>query len=214
MRPITGTGRLRNAGLHMWMGQPFLGGRAFAEVSTMPGLMAVKRLHRRLPRQLQYLFDIQGLPLRAGATPAQARFPLAIFNHGYLSYAAQHTALFEHLAANGYVVLSVGHPWESGGIVYPNGDAILGSPRILQDMMHIGQALGAKRVTNGSQPGLTLRARPSPAGLAASVSLQITRSPPRTRSQLPAISSAGRGAGPAEWDGPEGRALLDACLAP
>ena len=66
-----------------------------------------------------------------------------MFNHGYLSYPAQHTALFEHLAANGYVVLSVGHPWESGGIVYPNGDAVLGSPRILEDMMQIGQALGA-----------------------------------------------------------------------
>ena len=66
-----------------------------------------------------------------------------MFNHGYLSYPAQHTALFEHLAANGYVVLSLGHPWESGGIVYPNGDAVLGSPRILEDMMQIGQALGA-----------------------------------------------------------------------
>jgi predicted dienelactone hydrolase len=78
-----------------------------------------------------------------GAPPATGKFPVAVFNHGYLSYAAQHTALFEHLAANGYVVLSVGHPWESGGIVYPNGDAVLGSPRILDDMMRIGQALGA-----------------------------------------------------------------------
>jgi hypothetical protein len=78
-----------------------------------------------------------------GAPPATGRFPVAVFNHGYLSYPAQHTALFEHLAANGYVVLSVGHPWESGGIVYPNGDSVLGSPRILEDMMQIGQALGA-----------------------------------------------------------------------
>ncbi|HKN64655.1 MAG TPA: hypothetical protein VJW73_00160 [Gemmatimonadaceae bacterium] len=77
------------------------------------------------------------------APPAQGLFPVVVFNHGYLSYPAQHTALFEHLAANGYVVLSVGHPWESGGIVYPNGDAAAGSPRILADMMHIAQALGA-----------------------------------------------------------------------
>jgi hypothetical protein len=80
---------------------------------------------------------------RVGAPPAMGKFPVAVFNHGYLSYPAQHTALFEHLAANGYVVLSVGHPWESGGIVYPNGDPVLGSPRILEDMMQIGQALGA-----------------------------------------------------------------------
>ena len=78
-----------------------------------------------------------------GAPPATGPFPVVVFNHGYLSYPAQHTALFEHLAANGYVVLSVGHPWESGGIVYPNGDAAAGSPRILEDMMRIGQALGA-----------------------------------------------------------------------
>ena len=77
------------------------------------------------------------------APPAKGTFPVVVFNHGYLSYPAQHTALFEHLAANGYVVLSVGHPWESGGIVYPNGDAVPGSPRILEDMMQIGQALGA-----------------------------------------------------------------------
>lgn len=77
------------------------------------------------------------------APAATGKFPVAMFNHGYLSYPAQHTALFEHLAANGYVVLSVGHPWESGGIVYPDGDAVVGSPRILEDMMHIGQALGA-----------------------------------------------------------------------
>lgn len=77
------------------------------------------------------------------APAATGRFPVAVFNHGYLSYPAQHSALFEHLAAHGYVVLSVGHPWESGGIVYPNGDAVLGSPRILEDMMRIGQALGA-----------------------------------------------------------------------
>src|SRR5690348_5919086 len=80
---------------------------------------------------------------RVGVPPATGKFPVAVFNHGYLSYPAQHTALFEHLAANGYVVLSVGHPWESGGIVYPNGDAVVASPRILEDMMQIGQALGA-----------------------------------------------------------------------
>lgn len=77
------------------------------------------------------------------APSANGLFPVVVFNHGYLSYPAQHTALFEHLASNGYVVLSLGHPWESGGIVHPNGDAILGSPRILDDMMRIGQALGA-----------------------------------------------------------------------
>ena len=52
-------------------------GRAFAEVSTMSGVLAVKSLHGRLPRQLQYLFDIQGLPEQAGATQAQATAALS-----------------------------------------------------------------------------------------------------------------------------------------
>lgn len=80
---------------------------------------------------------------RSAARPAPGAFPVVAYNHGYLSYPAQHSTLFEHLAAHGYVVLSVGHPWESGGIVYPNGDLVLASPKILEDMMRIGQALGA-----------------------------------------------------------------------
>jgi hypothetical protein len=55
----------------------FSDGRAFAEVSSMSGTRAVKRLHGRLPRQLQLLFDIQGFPRQAGATPAQAATALS-----------------------------------------------------------------------------------------------------------------------------------------
>ena len=55
----------------------FSGGRAFAEVSSMSGVLATKRLHGRLPRQLQYLFDIQGFPEQAAATPTQAAAALA-----------------------------------------------------------------------------------------------------------------------------------------
>src|SRR3954465_6075867 len=111
-----------------------------AEVGIVP-VMSLQLL-RQPPDALR---NAVGLPSNAyaEAPPADGLFPVVVFNHGYLSYPAQHTALFEHLAANGYVVLSVGHPWESGGIVYPNGDVVPGAPRILEDMMQIGQALGA-----------------------------------------------------------------------
>src|SRR3954469_5416406 len=111
-----------------------------AEAGIVP--VASLQLLRQPPDALR---NAVRLPTNAfvEAPPADGLFPVVVFNHGYLSYPAQHTALFEHLAANGYVVLSVGHPWESGGIVYPNGDAVVGSPRILEDMMQIGQALGA-----------------------------------------------------------------------
>jgi hypothetical protein len=55
----------------------FSEGRAFAEVSSMSGPLAVKKLHGRLPKQLQYLFDIQGLPRQSGATQAEAAAALS-----------------------------------------------------------------------------------------------------------------------------------------
>jgi predicted dienelactone hydrolase len=111
-----------------------------AEVATVPAMSL--QLLRQPPDALRNAVQLL-TNAYVGAPAAAGSFPVAVFNHGYLSYPAQHTALFEHLAANGYVVLSVGHPWESGGIIYPNGDCVLASPRILEDMMQIGQALGA-----------------------------------------------------------------------
>jgi pimeloyl-ACP methyl ester carboxylesterase len=73
------------------------------------------------------------------APPAAGRFPVVGFNHGYTSYPGQQTALFEHLATHGYVVLSLGHPYESGGIVYPNGDVATLAPSILADLGKVGR---------------------------------------------------------------------------
>jgi dienelactone hydrolase len=47
------------------------------------------------------------------APAASGRFPVVIFNHGYGSFQKQSTSLLEELASHGYVVLSVGHPYES-----------------------------------------------------------------------------------------------------
>jgi hypothetical protein len=55
----------------------FSQGLAFAEVSSMSGVLATKRLYARLPRQLHYLFDIQGFPQQSGATQAQAAAALS-----------------------------------------------------------------------------------------------------------------------------------------
>lgn len=87
-----------------------------------------------------------------GADPSSGRFPVIGFNHGYTSYPAQQTALFEHLAANGYIVLSVGHPYESGGIVYPNGDVATLSARIMEDLL--GYAANSESMTVHYPPSL------------------------------------------------------------
>ncbi len=44
-----------------------------------------------------------------------APYPLIIFSHGYGSIAAQSTFLVEHLAAHGFVVISINHPGSTFG---------------------------------------------------------------------------------------------------
>lgn len=103
-----------------------------AEVTVLPGML--------LPAVQQPADALRGCATLASnsyqeAEPRPGSFPVIGYNHGYTSYPAQQTALFEHLAANGYVVFSVGHPYESGGLVYPNGDTLLLSPTIIDDLM-------------------------------------------------------------------------------
>jgi hypothetical protein len=89
---------------------------------------------------------VPAMPLQLLRQPADAlRNAARLITNAHIGApaAAGKFPVVEHLAANGYVVLSVGHPFESGGIVYPNGDTVPGSPRILEDMMQIGRALGA-----------------------------------------------------------------------
>ena len=40
------------------------------------------------------------------------RFPLILFNHGYGSFIEAHTYLYIELASHGYIVASLGHPYE------------------------------------------------------------------------------------------------------
>ncbi len=52
-----------------------------------------------------------------------SKFPLLIFNHGFSSYMEQNTILMEHLASFGYIIVSVGHPYD-GVASYPDGRSI------------------------------------------------------------------------------------------
>lgn len=64
--------------------------------------------------RILHLYDVPthgyvGAPVR-GDGP---RFPVVIFNHGYLLYPGQNTVLMEELASHGYVVFSLSHPHDS-----------------------------------------------------------------------------------------------------
>ncbi|MEM9488090.1 MAG: hypothetical protein AAGC55_03040, partial [Myxococcota bacterium] len=52
---------------------------------------------------------------------AGQRFPVILFNHGYIGHVAQNTIQMEELASHGYIVLSIAHPYESMLVTYPDG---------------------------------------------------------------------------------------------
>ena len=62
---------------------------------------------------------------------SQNNYPVIIFNHGYGSYTMQSTVLCSDLASFGYIVVSVGHPYESSGVKYLD-DSIIKMPEIIQ----------------------------------------------------------------------------------
>lgn len=50
------------------------------------------------------------------------KYPVIIFSHGYgMSLPEFYSSLLENLAVNGYIVLAIGHPYESIQIDYPDG---------------------------------------------------------------------------------------------
>ena len=52
------------------------------------------------------------------------KYPVIIFNHGYGGYTMQSTILCSDLASSGYIVVSVGHPYEASGVKYLDGKVI------------------------------------------------------------------------------------------
>ena len=69
----------------------------------------------------------KNVPIAAG----ENNYPVIIFNHGYGGYTMQSTVLCSDLASFGYIVVSVGHPYESSGVKYLD-DSIIKMPEVIQ----------------------------------------------------------------------------------
>lgn len=77
------------------------------------------------PKALAYLNAIETWSFAdAPPHPELKALPVIVFSHGGFSHALQNTALMETLASHGYLVVSVAHPYESGGVVYADGSAV------------------------------------------------------------------------------------------
>ena len=64
------------------------------------------------------------------------KFPLIVFNHGYFSYIEGNSFLLIELASQGYVVLTVGHPYEGTGTDYDDGTYTIADKSLANKMYH------------------------------------------------------------------------------
>ena len=80
--------------------------------------------------QVSFFMDyLKGISTNSYPDIAQHRtnapFPTILFNHGLQMFTAQNTILMEHLASHGYVMVSIGHPYESLRINLPGIGPVL-----------------------------------------------------------------------------------------
>ncbi len=52
----------------------------------------------------------------------ESKYPVVIYNHGLMGYQMDSTVLCADIASEGYVVVSVGHPFGAGAVTYASGE--------------------------------------------------------------------------------------------
>lgn len=84
----------------------------------------------RLPHVLYRHFSLISTHSYMDApTDVSASLPVVVFSHGYWCWPGQNTALMEKLASHGYLVFSVGHPYDAGTMAFSDGVKIPVSPK-------------------------------------------------------------------------------------
>jgi predicted dienelactone hydrolase len=63
--------------------------------------------------------------------------PVVIFSHGFGHFLQGSTALMEHLASHGYLVLSISHPYTAMATLHENGDVIPLDQDLVNDMVNV-----------------------------------------------------------------------------
>ncbi len=67
------------------------------------------------------------------------QFPLLLFNHGLQMFPAQNTHLMEHLASNGYVIVSIAHPYECLRVNLPEQGTVI--PEFITSLEKLREAM-------------------------------------------------------------------------
>ncbi|MBP3577052.1 MAG: hypothetical protein J6K15_02970 [Lachnospiraceae bacterium] len=73
------------------------------------------------------------------AEEAATNFPLVIFSHGAFGYYQSNMSTYMELASNGYVVISLDHPYHSFFTKDTSGKTIIVNPQFMQEVMYINE---------------------------------------------------------------------------
>src|SRR5512140_1797166 len=116
-------GRNRDVPFVIWYPSDDPGERLPSKLLKIQDLVSLKRyfLYKLIPNRICDIVT-NSYP-DAPVSDKSSQFPVLIFNHGFSSYMEQNTILMEHLASFGYIVVSVGHPYD-GVASYPDGRSI------------------------------------------------------------------------------------------
>ena len=68
-----------------------------------------------------------------------ASFPLVVFSHGAFGYYQSNMSTYMELASNGYVVISLDHPYHSFFTKDTSGKTIIVNPQFMQEVMYINE---------------------------------------------------------------------------
>lgn len=84
--------------------------------------------------------------------------PTVIFSHGGFAYRQSNSALMEHLASHGYLVLSITHPYVSSGTIHENGDIVPFAQEVADGMMSSAADPDYLAAFAAEDPGVRLEA--------------------------------------------------------
>lgn len=94
--------------------------------------------YREVPAYFYYP-DVTSVSESGDMAEGTAEFPLVIFSHGAFGYYQSNTSTYMELASNGYVVISLDHPYHSFFTKDTSGKTIIVNPQFLQEVMYINE---------------------------------------------------------------------------
>ncbi|MGL1892741.1 MAG: hypothetical protein OCD02_14010 [Spirochaetaceae bacterium] len=105
--------------------------RAWYPIEAKSGKTLPQYNGKGVAKEFQKLFGIPSFLMKdnigrayTDGSPLKGKYPVVIFNHGFSSWESQNATTMEEISSNGYVVLSINHPYESLFTQFNNMDSV------------------------------------------------------------------------------------------